>query len=66
MIDMKVQSAPIVLDKDSPIKELNIYLKLAFARLEVQKRCTKKSGYNKFADYYSSVVGDNMSSNVKE
>ena len=32
----------------------NIYLKLATARMEVQKQCTKKSGHNKFAgfDYF--------------
>ena len=31
--------------------ENNIYLKLAKARIETQKKVTKKSGYNKYADY---------------
>lgn len=31
--------------------ELNIYQKLAAARIEVQKKCTKKSGENKFAGF---------------
>lgn len=66
MIDTKVQSAPLVLDMDSLKKELNIYHKLALVRIEVQKRCTKKSGYNKFADYHYFTLDDILSPTTEE
>ena len=46
--------------------ELNIYMRLAKARLAVQKRCTKKSGYNKFADYHYFTLDDILSPTTDE
>ena len=40
------------------VMEENIYLRLAKARVEVQKRCTKKSGHNKFAGFDYFELGD--------
>ena len=44
----------------------NIYLKLAKARVEVQKRCTKKSGHNKFADFDYFELKDFLSQATEE
>lgn len=46
--------------------ENNIYMQLAKARLEVQKKCTKKSGYNKFADFYYFELKDFLSIATEE
>ena len=43
---------------DEGVMEENIYLRLAKARVEVQKRCTKKSGHNKFAGFDYFELGD--------
>lgn len=46
--------------------ELNIYQKLAAARIEVQKKCTKKSGENKFAGFRYFTLDDFLSTATEE
>lgn len=46
--------------------ELNIYQKLAAARIEVQKKCTKKSGENKFAGFKYFELKDFLSVATEE
>ena len=46
--------------------ELNIYQKLAATRIEVQKKCTKKSGENKFAGFRYFELKDFLSVATEE
>ena len=46
--------------------ELNIYQKLAAARIEVQKKCTKKSGENKFVGFKYFELRDFLSTATEE
>lgn len=46
--------------------ELNIYQKLAAARIEVQNKCTKKSGENKFAGFRYFTLDDFLSTATEE
>ena len=46
--------------------ELNIYQKLAQVRIEVQKKCTKKSGENKFAGFKYFELKDFLSIATEE
>lgn len=39
-------------------KKLNIYQKIQRARVELQKRDLKKTGYNKYSNYYYFELGD--------
>ncbi len=46
--------------------ENNIYLSLAKARIETQKKCTKKSGHNKFAGFDYFELKDFLSQATEE